>query len=323
MIKNSPTKKLIIFTICLLALVFSGKFFTYFFSDSARADSLDFSNSAKEITIMDNDFSFVTQTRAITIAEALSEKDIKLSPQDETIPEKDTLIYPGIKIQINRAIKIKIQVDNKTLENYSTAKTISGTLGENNLVIGRLDKVSPDMNSRPQSNATIVVTRINIEEKTVTEDIDFKTTTNTDSKLGWQEKKITQAGAKGSQETKYKITYKNGQEVSRVILEKNIIQPPTAQIVTQGTYMQLGKADKGQGTWYSFQGGLFAASTSIPKGSYAKVTNLASGKSVVVQINDYGPQGKGRIIDLDKVAFQKIAAIGAGVIGVKVEPILN
>ena len=58
-------------------------------------------------------------------------------------------------------------------------------------------------------------------------------------------------------------------------------------------------------------------------GSYAKVTNTANGKSVIVQINDRGPFGPGRIIDLDKVAFAKIASIGAGVIGVKVEEVLN
>ena len=87
--------------------------------------------------------------------------------------------------------------------------------------------------------------------------------------------------------------------------------------------MKLGKAAKGQGTWYAFKGGLFAASTTLPRGSYAKVTNTENGESVVVQINDYGPQGKGRIIDLDKVAFEKIASLGAGVIGVKVEQVLN
>ena len=112
-------------------------------------------------------------------------------------------------------------------------------------------------------------------------------------------------------------------EVSRVILEKSITKESIPQIETHGTYMKLGGAAKGQGTWYSYMGGLFAASTTIPKGSYAKVTNTANGKSVVVQINDYGPQGKGRVIDLDKVAFTKIASLGAGVIGVKVEQILN
>jgi rare lipoprotein A len=108
-----------------------------------------------------------------------------------------------------------------------------------------------------------------------------------------------------------------------VVLARQKTKDPVTQIETQGTYMQLGKANKGQGTWYAYQGGMFAASTTIAKGSYAKVTNTATGKSIVVQINDYGPQGKGRIIDLDKVAFQKLASIGAGVIGVKVEEVLN
>ena len=122
---------------------------------------------------------------------------------------------------------------------------------------------------------------------------------------------------------KYKITYKDGKEISRVVLERNITKDPVTEVETQGTYVKTGNAQRGQGTWYSYQGGLFAASTTIPRGGYARVTNTANGKSVMVQINDYGPQGKGRVIDLDKVAFQKIASIGAGVIGVKVEEVLN
>jgi rare lipoprotein A len=42
-----------------------------------------------------------------------------------------------------------------------------------------------------------------------------------------------------------------------------------------------------------------------------------------VQINDRGPFGNGRIIDLDKIAFEKIASLGAGVANVKVEVVLN
>ena len=144
-----------------------------------------------------------------------------------------------------------------------------------------------------------------------------------DGKLGWREKKTETEGEKGILEVKYKITYRDGKEISRVALEKNITKDPVTEVLTQGTYVKTGNAQKGIGTWYAYQGGLFAASTTIARGSYARVTNTANGKSVIVQINDYGPQGKGRIIDLDKVAFQKIASLGAGVIGVKVEEVLN
>ena len=169
----------------------------------------------------------------------------------------------------------------------------------------------------------ITVIHVLIKEEIKQESIDFKTISNEDDKLGWRIKKVTQKGEKGINEVKYKVVYYDGKEISRKILEQNKTKDPTPEIITQGTYMKLGKAAKGQGTWYAFKGGLFAASTTLPRGSYAKVTNTENGESVVVQINDYGPQGKGRIIDLDKVAFEKIASLGAGVIGVKVEQVLN
>jgi len=323
MARFSKTKKTLILAIFLLAAFFSYKMLAYFFGGAARADSLDFSNSQKQISISDNNFYFIVETQANTVGDVLKEKNINLKNQDKIVPEKNSPIYPGITIKIDRAVKIKIQVDGQTIENYSAEKTVGGALSENNVALGRLDKVLPEVNSRPQANSVIAVTRINVEEKTVTEDIDFKTTTKEDPKLGWREQKIQQAGQKGQKEVKYRITYKNNKEISRIILETKVTQDPINQIAIQGTFMQLGKADKGQGTWYAFKGGLFAASTSLPRGSYARVTNLANGKSVIVQINDYGPQGKGRIIDLDKVAFTKIASLGAGIIGVKVEAVLN
>jgi len=300
-------------------MLFSYPVFAFFLKS---ADNFDLTKE-KIIYLSDNGLPFKAKTSAKNVGEFLNEKNINLSEHDETIPEKNAEIFSGINIGIRRAVKIKIQVDGKNIENWSLQKNISGVISENNITLGRLDKVSLDMLSAPRADAPIIITRINIEEKIIPEDIDFKIITNYDEKLGWREKKITQIGEKGIREVKYRITYKDGKEISRVILEKNITKNPITQIVTQGTYMQLGKAAKGQGTWYAYQGGLFAASTALARGSYAKVTNTANGKSVVVQINDYGPQGKGRIIDLDKVAFAKIASLGAGVIGVKVEEVLN
>ena len=66
---------------------------------------------------------------------------------------------------------------------------------------------------------------------------------------------------------------------------------------------------------------LTAAHKTLPLGSRVMVRNPANGKEVVVRINDRGPFVPGRIIDLDKVAFEKIASLGAGVIDVKVEEI--
>ena len=49
-----------------------------------------------------------------------------------------------------------------------------------------------------------------------------------------------------------------------------------------------------------------AASTTLPLPSYARVTNLQSGKSVIVRVNDRGPFHEGRVIDLSFAAAVKI-----------------
>ncbi len=311
--------KKIIFIICIGIAILLWLFYPKIISSR----KIDFSEENKIIVLNDNGLVSPIFTHANSVQDFLKEKNINLRPEDNIIPSKEEKIYPNYNIEIKRAVKIKIEADGKTIENYTLAQNVREAILENNLEIGRLDQISPGENTKPEENLVIKLTRINVEEKVVTEDIDFKTVSKNDNKLGWREKKIEQPGEKGSREVKYKITYKNGKEISRVVLEKNITKEPVSEVVVQGTHMELGKANSGQGTWYAFKGGLFAASTSLPRGAYAKVTNLANGKTIVVQINDYGPQGKGRIIDLDKVAFAKIASLGAGVIGVKVEEVLN
>ena len=60
-----------------------------------------------------------------------------------------------------------------------------------------------------------------------------------------------------------------------------------------------------------------AASPWLPFGSNVTVTNLASGKSVTVVINDRGPFG-GRIIDLSEEAFARIATPSRGIIRARI-----
>ncbi|TAL50113.1 hypothetical protein EPN81_03780 [Patescibacteria group bacterium] len=81
-------------------------------------------------------------------------------------------------------------------------------------------------------------------------------------------------------------------------------------------------AEVGEASWYAYQGCDCAASPDYPKGSYLVVTNVEDPeKSVTVVVNDYGPDRlvhPDRIIDLDKVAFAKLASLGLGLIDVRV-----
>jgi len=62
-----------------------------------------------------------------------------------------------------------------------------------------------------------------------------------------------------------------------------------------------------------------AAHPTLPIPSYARVTALDSGKSVVVRINDRGPFHSSRVIDLSYTAAHKLGYLGRGSTRVRVE----
>lgn len=95
-----------------------------------------------------------------------------------------------------------------------------------------------------------------------------------------------------------------------------------------GKYVML-KNDKlmefGAASWYKYKNCDCAASPDYPKGTKVKVTNLENGKSVIVKINDWGPERDkhpDRVIDLDKTVFKKLGKLSRGILKmVKVEKI--
>jgi rare lipoprotein A len=64
-----------------------------------------------------------------------------------------------------------------------------------------------------------------------------------------------------------------------------------------------------------------AAHKTLPLPAYARVTNLANGRSVVVRVNDRGPFVGNRIIDLSYTAAYKLDMLRAGTAFVEVEAV--
>lgn len=64
---------------------------------------------------------------------------------------------------------------------------------------------------------------------------------------------------------------------------------------------------------------LTAAHRTLPFGTKVRVTHNASGRTVVVRINDRGPFKPGRVIDLSKAAAEKLQMTGAGLAAVSLQ----
>ena len=68
--------------------------------------------------------------------------------------------------------------------------------------------------------------------------------------------------------------------------------------------------------------GMTAAHATLPIPSYARVTSLVNGKSVIVRVNDRGPFHPDRIIDLSYTAAWKLGLVDGGSGEVVVESLL-
>ena len=110
----------------------------------------------------------------------------------------------------------------------------------------------------------------------------------------------------------------NGVVVDEQLVAQTVLRVPVTREITIGRTPRSG-SQVGEATWYDPPwGGYTAAHKTLPFGTHVTVTNLDTGASVTVVIDDRGPYAPGRIIDLSPEAFSAIAPLGQGVMHVSI-----
>lgn len=112
--------------------------------------------------------------------------------------------------------------------------------------------------------------------------------------------------------------------------EPMIGQQPTRE-VHSGTTRSFNRVFSGKASFYSYgkrktasgspfhRDALTAAHRSLPFGTRVRVTEPASGKSVVVRITDRGPRVRDRVLDLSLGAARSLGITDRGVVKVHAE----
>lgn len=304
---------LVIFALLLLSSIFWWP----------AADALNFSQK-RGISLVEGGMAYAyIESNASTVGDLLDEGGIALTPGDSILPPRETPLTSGMEIQIARERAFGVAVDGRREEYRTKSITVGAALDELALTLNEADIIVPIKDTALTNNTSVEITRVTISEEVETTPIAFKTETKEDDTLSWRKKEVQQKGELGALSTFLRIARHDGKEVQRTILSKEVTKESVTEIIRQGTLVKVGKSHRGGASWYAHTGTLAAANPWLPFGSYVRVTNTANGKSVIVKINDRGPFGGGRIIDLDKVAFQEIASLGQGVVNVKMEEITN
>ncbi|MFC1622819.1 G5 domain-containing protein [Patescibacteria group bacterium] len=294
---------------------------------------LNLKDGQKNITVIENGIEGDVVSVENTVAEFLSKNNFVVSDEDIVYPDPDSSIFTGSRIIIERPRKIRVLVDNQEFDEYTFEDDVEAAILGASVSLDEFDILSEDRDSFVYDEMEVKVTRVEKAEEVVKKDIAFDITVKEDDGLGWRTEKIKEKGEKGVKEMTYQVIYHDGVEINRKLIDTKVVKEPKTQRVVQGTYVKLGKTHTGFASWYAQPihlknaypsiTGYYAANPWLPKGSYVKVTNRANGRSIIARINDRGPFGPNRIIDLDDKAFSQLASLGAGIIDVKMKEVEN
>ncbi|MGI1690872.1 ubiquitin-like domain-containing protein [Thermoanaerobacter uzonensis] len=197
--------------------------------------AITYASLKKEITLQDEDKKIVVTTFKSTVKDLLEEKGIKLRKEDVVTPSLDTALKNGMKVTIKRAVPITICVGGKARGIYTAASNVKEVLQQNSITLGPQDKVNMSLDTPVFRYMYIDVTKVT--EKIVTQELDipYQTETVKNDNMERGQVRVVQQGEVGKKQIVMKVTYENGKEVAKNIIEEKIIKNPINQIVYVGT----------------------------------------------------------------------------------------
>lgn len=135
--------------------------------------------------------------------------------------------------------QVFIDVDGGRQSLTTEAETVRNALDETHVVLGPLDKVSPDLYVDLEPGMVIVVTRVTEKVETERNTIPFEKQTVINEALAPGDTRLAQLGVNGEEEISVRVVYEDGEEVSRTEISRVTVIEPVAEILVVGPQDEL------------------------------------------------------------------------------------
>ena len=131
--------------------------------------------------------------------------------------------------------EVVLIVDGQEIEVNSSQSNVQGVLDENEIEYDSNYVISEDLDASLKDGMKIEVKQV--EKKTIieTEEIPYDTVVKKDKSLLKGETRVSQKGKKGVKELVYEVVYEDGQPISKILLEENIVTKAKNKIIKKGT----------------------------------------------------------------------------------------
>ena len=197
---------------------------------------------AATVTIVSPQGEGQTQTSASTVGEALQEAGIQIHAGDQVDPPINSPIsslQSPITIFHLPSHKLTINVDGRTFQTQSSARTVGEALAEAGIPLLGLDQAIPSESEALPSDGNIKVVRVTESVVLAQKPIPFETETIASAEIALDQTQILSPGENGLSVQRIRIRYEDGAEVSRVTEDETLVRPPKDRTLAYGTKVEI------------------------------------------------------------------------------------
>ncbi|MBP2652575.1 MAG: yocH 1 [Firmicutes bacterium] len=165
--------------------------------------------------------------------EILAQANIYLGPNDECRLSTPTLVN-NTTIEVYRSIPVAVTVNGKT-EVINTGKPTAGELAASLGFSKENSRVIPSEDTRLTSMMDVKI--VTVTEKLVTQKLPLESQIirQPDNSMETGVEETAQIGEAGQKEVHFKVSFEDGHEVSREVIDEKVLTPAKPQIIRVGT----------------------------------------------------------------------------------------
>ena len=184
---------------------------------------------------------------AATVGGALYEARIPLYRGDRVEPSLDSPLTAGMRVLIQRALPLTIQVDGNTIHTRTQGDTVADVLAQEGVSLWDQDYVVPTESTTLSADMTIRAVRVREETIVEQEAIPFETAWTPDAELELDQRRVERAGQPGIIAHRFRIRYEDDQVITRTLEEEWQAQEPQSKLIAYGTQIVSRQMDTPDG----------------------------------------------------------------------------
>jgi resuscitation-promoting factor RpfB len=186
---------------------------------------------------------------ASDVSSALDQLGLRYAGAELSVSRGAEISRDGLELEVVTPKKITLVNGPRKARTVTVpALTVTEALADLDIALGERDEVKPGRDAEIEDGDKIVVTKVRVVTKKVTEDVDYDTVEKADSSMFEGDSKVVRAGRDGSRSVVYRLRFENGELVVRKELRATVLSEPRDAVVRVGTKEEAPAANYASGS---------------------------------------------------------------------------